>query len=101
MTTPTAPRPSIDQEAIRDHFHAALRTRTLSAFWTAIVDIPVLLAEISRLAVLLTWTRLQFANLLAAGHATIAAEHDGEDDPLSYLRDELDTHDSINDGDRR
>jgi hypothetical protein len=88
----TTPRPSIDQEAIRHHFHAALRTRTPAACWTAITDIPVLLAEIARLALLLTWSRLHFANLLAAARATLAAHHEGEDDPLSYLRDEVDQH---------
>ena len=34
-------------------------------------------------------TRLDRANLLAAARATIAAHHDGEPDPLAYLRDEL------------
>ena len=37
----------------------------------------------------LTAVRLDRANLAAAGRATIAAYHDGEPDPLSYLRDEL------------
>jgi hypothetical protein len=36
-----------------------------------------------------------FANLLAAARATLAADHDGEDDPLSYLRDEVDQHQPI------
>jgi hypothetical protein len=33
--------------------------------------------------------RLDRANLAAAALASIAAQHDGEPDPLSYLRDEL------------
>ena len=100
MTPPTTPRPTIDQEAVRNHFHAAIRTRTPAAFWTALADIPVLLAELARLALLLTWARLHFANLLAAARATLAAHHDGEPDPLSYLRDQVAEHDPI-DGDRR
>ena len=95
MSNPNAPRPSIDQEAVRDHFHTALHRRTPSAIWTALADVPVLLAEVSRLAILLTWTRLKFANLLAAARATLAAQHDGEPDPLSYLRDELADHEPL------
>jgi len=50
---------------------------------------PVLLAEIGRFRSLLALTRAQHADLLAAARAAIAAERDGEDDPLYYLRDEL------------
>jgi hypothetical protein len=35
--------------------------------------------------------RLDRANLLAAIRATLAADAEGEPDPLGYLRDELDT----------
>jgi len=52
-------------------------------------DVPALAAEINRLSAELKDTRLDRANLLAAARATIAAWHDGEPDPLSYLRDEL------------
>jgi serine/threonine protein kinase HipA of HipAB toxin-antitoxin module len=56
---------------------------------TAFADIPALSAEITRLRAELAGTRLDCANLAAAGLATIAAQYDGERDPLSYLRDEL------------
>jgi hypothetical protein len=55
-------------------------------------DVPTLAAEITRLSAELKDTRLDRANLLAAARATIAAYHDGEPDPLSYLRDELAPH---------
>jgi hypothetical protein len=31
----------------------------------------------------------RYANLLAAARAALSAEHDGEPDPMWYLRDEL------------
>jgi hypothetical protein len=52
-------------------------------------DIPVLLAEVGRLHSLLTLTRLRHADLAAAAQAVLAADHNGEHDPLWYLRDEL------------
>lgn len=92
----TSPRPTLDKEAIRLHFHAALRRRTPTAMWTAITDIPLLLADIDRLTSLLSWTRTEFANLLAAAQATLAAHRDDEPDPLSYLRDGVATHRPMN-----
>ncbi|HET8662626.1 MAG TPA: hypothetical protein VFM55_27110 [Micromonosporaceae bacterium] len=89
---PNTPRPTLDPEAIWTHLHAALNRRTPITIWTAIADIPVLLAELHRLTTLLTWTRTELANLLAAARATLAAHHDGEPDPLSYLRDQVVTH---------
>ena len=53
-------------------------------------DAPVLSAEVVRLSEALHAARLDRANLIAAARATIAADHDHERDPLSYLRDELD-----------
>ena len=53
-------------------------------------DIPILVAEITHLGSELTSVRLGWADLAAAGRATIAAWHDGEPDHLSYLRGELD-----------
>ncbi len=50
---------------------------------------PVLLAEVTRLQAELADIRLDRANLAAAALATIGAHHDGEPDPLFYLRDEL------------
>ena len=55
----------------------------------ALSDIPVLTAEITRLHGDLALLRLHRANLAAAARAALAAWHDGEPDPLSYLRDEL------------
>jgi hypothetical protein len=89
---PHAPRPTLDEEAARTHLLAALRQRTPLAIWTAIADIPLLLAEIERLRILTTWARREFANLLAAGRASLAAERDHEDDPLGYIRDEIAAH---------
>jgi hypothetical protein len=66
---------------------------TLAGFWDqidgALADTLVLTAEISDLRTRLTECRLDRANLAAAGRATITAHHDGEADPLGYLRDEL------------
>lgn len=66
---------------------------TLADFWRqiddALADVTTLADEITRLRTRLTATRLDRANLAAAGRATIAAHHSGEPDPLSYLRDEL------------
>jgi hypothetical protein len=89
---PTAPRPTLDQEAVWTHLRAALDRHTPLTVWTSIADIPVLLAELERLARLLTWARTEFANLLAAANATLAAQRDGEADPLSYLRDQVAAH---------
>lgn len=35
---------------------------------------------------------VRHANLLAAARATVAADRDGDPDPLAILRDELDAH---------
>lgn len=56
---------------------------------TALADIRDLAAEAERLSAALAATRLDRANALAAMRAAIAADRDGETDPLSYLRDEL------------
>jgi hypothetical protein len=68
-------------------------TPTLADIWqyveTALADTPQLAAEVTLLRAQLADGRLNRANLVAAIRATIAAHHDGEDDPLSYLRDEL------------
>lgn len=98
--TSNAPRPTLDKEAVAHHFTTALRRRTPAALWTALMDIPVLLAEHRRLASLLTTARTDFANLLAAARATMHAQEDGEPDPLSYLRDEVAAHNPL-EGDGR
>ncbi|MBU2667081.1 hypothetical protein KOI35_26595 [Actinoplanes bogorensis] len=89
---PRIPRPTIDPEAVLTHLHAARSRPTPAAVWTAIADVPALLAEIERLADLLSRTRWDFADLLAAAQATIAADYDGEAEPLSYLRDAITEH---------
>ena len=90
MTTlSVTPRPILDEEAIWTHLRTALNSRTSLDIWTAVADVPVLLAEIERLRRLLAWTRTDHANLLAAAQATLAAHADGEDDPLYYVRDEV------------
>jgi hypothetical protein len=45
--------------------------------------------EILRLKAALAAARLQSANRLAAIRAALAADADGESDPLDYLRDQL------------
>lgn len=86
------PRPTVDQEAIRSHLHAVRQRPTPVIVWTVIGDVPVLLAEVDRLARLLTRARWDFADLLAAARATLSADRDGERDPLTYLRDAIAEH---------
>jgi hypothetical protein len=66
---------------------------TLADIWayveTALADTPALVAEIDHLRTELGNVQLNRANLVAAIRATIDAYHDGEPDPLWYLRDEL------------
>jgi hypothetical protein len=68
-------------------------TPTLAGAWrivdTALGDVPAILALLGKARADLEAVRLDRANLLAAIHATLAAWADGEDDPLWYLRDEL------------
>jgi hypothetical protein len=54
----------------------------------ALTDISALATEIAQVRVQVATSRLDRANLAAAGRATIAA-YLSEADPLSYLRDEL------------
>ena len=60
----------------------------------ALADVPSALAELGRACAELEMVRLDRANLLAAIRACLAASSDGETDPLSYLRDELDAADT-------
>jgi hypothetical protein len=84
-----APAILIDLGAVREHHRVAERTRAYAALWAAAADIPVLLAEIGRLESLLTLARVRHADLTAVARAAVAAERDGENDPLWYIRDEL------------
>jgi hypothetical protein len=71
----------------------ASATPTLAAAWrmvrAALADCAALAAEVARVADELAAARLDRANLLAAMRATLAADSDGETDPLWYLRDAL------------
>ncbi|WP_433609535.1 hypothetical protein ACQP2P_38595 [Dactylosporangium sp. CA-139114] len=84
-----APKPTVDRDAVRAHLEAALQRGTRVALWTAVADVPVLLAEIERQAELLTFARTEHANLLAAARATLSAARDGDAEALTYLRDEV------------
>lgn len=57
-------------------------------------DLTTLRAEITRLRQTMTVLRGRYANLLAAVRAAIAADKDGEADPMAYLYDELPDHPS-------
>jgi hypothetical protein len=67
---------------------------SMSRLWehlnAALPDTPRLISEIARLRSDIDAQRLARANLVAAARATLAAQLDGEPDPLAYLRDELD-----------
>lgn len=89
MTNRPTPHSLLNLEAVRTRFHQACRTRHPLDLWHAVGDIPVLLAELSRIRSLLALIRMTHANLLAAARTTIAAIRDGEADPLFYLVDEL------------
>jgi hypothetical protein len=71
----------------------SLTAPTLADLWRqvtdALADIPALNTEIVSLRARLSTSRIDRANLAAAGRVTITAYDNGEPDPLSYLRDEL------------
>lgn len=72
---------------LRDSLLACLwrRTRAGRATLTALADVPPLCDRIDRLDRL----RRHHQDLEAAARATLAANAEGEADPLYYLRDEL------------
>jgi hypothetical protein len=65
------------------------RTRAGRATVDALADIPPLCEEIERLGAVLACSRRRHQDLTAAARATLAADAEGEPDPLYYLRDEL------------
>lgn len=99
--TNSVPYSSIDIPEAMNRNHAArdivtgfaAATPTLAPAWehvqAALADARDLATEAARLAAELAAARLRYANAVAAMRATIAAQRDGEPDPLYYLRDEL------------
>ena len=97
----THPEPIIDfQQISTRNTHArrivagcASALPTLAGMWheldDALTDAVTLAAQLTRLSADLERTRLEAANLRAAMRATIAAQAEGEPDPLWYLQDEL------------
>jgi hypothetical protein len=82
----------IDTGEILAHV-ADARTAECGAGTAALIaDVAGLLAEVTWLYRSLICTRRQAANLEAAIRAALRAHHEGEIDPLSYLRDELAEH---------
>lgn len=71
----------------------SLSAPTLADLWRqvddALSDIPALISELARLGDGLIASRIDRANLAAAGRVAITAYRNGEPDPLAYLRDEL------------
>jgi hypothetical protein len=90
---PRSPKLSIDLPTIVARFHAVIHASTPkeehAALVEAVYDVPLLLAEVSRLWSLLLTTRARCADLEAAARAALSAQRDGEPDPLAYLADEL------------
>ena len=86
MITTTEPNdlPDADLQEV------AKAANALRALTTALDTVPRLCAEIGRLRARLARTLTDLHNLIAAARATLGAHVDGEDDPLYYLRDELD-----------
>jgi hypothetical protein len=73
-------------------------TPMLAGVWRiidqALADLPAVLAGLGRTRAELDAVRLDRANLLAAVRATLAADAEGDADPLGYLRDELGSTDA-------
>jgi hypothetical protein len=89
VITTTEPNDLPDAD-LQDVAKAANALRALAA---ALDTVPRLCAEIGRLRARLARTLTDLHNLIAAARATLGAHADGEDDPLYYLRDELDDQD--------
>jgi len=95
---PLGLRPRIDLPAVASRYRRAVTIpvsagvgRLYVAALDSALDVPRLVSEIDRLCEALVRSRLRYANLAAAAHASLAAAEDGDPDPAEYLRDEL-TH---------
>jgi hypothetical protein len=90
---PRLPILGVDLDAIRARYWAIHSTRTPSEFRAAlvasVVDVPTLVSEVDKLWGYLVQTHRRYADLLAAVRATLAADREGESDPLWYVRDEF------------
>ena len=96
LTNISLPRPRLDLDAIRARYRAVASSRPTdfrSALVASVVDVPRLVSEVEELWSQLVFTRRRYADLLAAARATLAADRDGEADPLFYLRDEVSAQD--------
>ena len=89
ITTKPNDYPDADLQEIATRHDSA--TSALGTLARALDTIPLLCAEVARLRTRLARTLTDLHNLIAAARATLGAHADGEDDPLYYLRDELDT----------
>ena len=81
------------QEVANRHDTATAVVDTLGR---ALDTIPLLSAEITRLRRRLAVMLTDSSNMVAAAKATLNAHADGEEDPLYYLRDELNAQGHLN-----
>jgi hypothetical protein len=86
-TTERANYPDTDLQEVASRHNSA--TAAMAKLARALDSIPLLSAEITRLRRRLAGALNDLHNLLAAARATLNANADGEQDPLYYLRDEL------------
>jgi hypothetical protein len=101
LNASAAPEPVDLQEALTSYINAmqamhshiivriVLRTRPGTAITAALYTVPALCREAARLRAALALVSIDHADLVAAARASVIADHDGEPDPLWYLRDEL------------
>jgi hypothetical protein len=96
--TPGADINMFDVYARNDHVRRvvagfAAEMPSLSRLWQqvdrALADVPALGMACARLTAELSGVRIDRARLVAAMRAALTAHAEGEDDPLSCLRDEL------------
>lgn len=87
------PQLRVNLSVVRGHYEDANRlhvpSRRRDAMYTAVRDIPLLIAEIERLWALAGESRQQYLRLSSAVADSVAAGAAGDPDPLSALRDGL------------